>query len=237
VARRLDLRVGDVVTADVAMPDGAHRVRGTLSGIYGPTGLLKDTVTLPSDDVAAALSANGMAPWTDAFLFCESPDALASEIARGPDADRLLAVPRNDLAQEARTRLFREVGPFLRSGATWVALAGFVGLVLWQQSARLRRRRSEYAVLSALGADRNTLMGLDSLEQALRLGLVIAIGTAGGLAVMRDLNGAYVPAETLVVTLAALIAVGVATVMVGAWSVSRNLTRRPLSDALAKGLS
>jgi hypothetical protein len=235
VARRFGLRVGDEVTTRAVLPGSSLALSGRLAGIYGPTGLLKDSIVLPATpDLVDAVAADQGVSWTDVFVHTADPHGLVEEIVSGTDAERLVAVARPSLGAEARTRLLREVGPFLRSAATWVAIAGFVALALWQQSTRLLRRRREHAILTALGMSRRRLVTLDALEQSARLGLASIVGLLGALILFQTAYGMYVPSGVVAGVVATIGITVAASIAIGALVVGRYLGRRSLATTLAR---
>ena len=233
-ARRLRLRVGDTVRAVASFPDREVPLTGLLAAIYGPSGMMRDSIVLPIDaGLESSEDIGGGSRWSDLFVSCSDPEALVREIETGPDADRLLAVRRLALHTEAKTRLAREVGPFLRHGAVWVTIGAFVSLALWQQSVRASRRIGEYAILTALGMRSRSLVALDALEQVLILVVSSLMGAASGLLVMREWTATFVPPEVIRASSIVLVVAVVVTTCVGALSVRWRLSRRNLTEALS----
>lgn len=234
-ATLFDLHVGDELLVTLLPLGDKVTVRGRLAGIYGPTAGLDKTIVVPyTSELRASLDEHDVGPYTDLFVTSSEREAVSSAVWDSFSDREVAVITRSDAQAESRSRLAEEVGPFLRNSATWVAMVGLVALALWQQSTRLARRRGEYAVLAALGMSRNGLIALDAAEQAARLTAAVILGTAGAIALTTGYNHMYVPRGALAGALGALGLAVVLTMLIGAWSVRRDMTRHPLADSLAK---
>ena len=237
-ARLLGARVGDELTAAVAFPSGPVEMVGVLAGIYGPSGDAERCLALPLTPELELANEKvvGDVVCSDLFVRCDDPAALAADLSADPrTAEQLFAIARPDLASESRSRLHREVGPFLRSSASWVALAAFVALSLWQRGARHERRIRTYATFVALGMARRDLLALDVAEQSLVLGLVSMASMGLGTALLQDVGGGFAPPGALRglgLLLAGAVALSVAT---GAAMLRRRLATLSVPDLLAGG--
>ncbi len=183
------LRVGEVIVP-ILVAD-TYRLFPTLSENDGPSVILNRDQLIAWMDEVSFSSSTVLGP-NEIFLSLKpgaDPDAVAKAFSSGAfRADRAIS------RQEALTR--NERNPLIAAGGTGILFVAFVAILALVAAAMLaslvtsvRRRRTEFAVVRALGMSRGQIVRMLILEYGLVFSAGILAGGFMGLVVGRQMLG------------------------------------------------
>ncbi|MFT2017076.1 FtsX-like permease family protein [Streptomyces sp. 796.1] len=115
----------------------------------------------------------------------DKDDAVVTALRQRPDVDPALVIARSEIAHELHDDPFG-AGPQagLAAAALVAAALAAVGFAV-SMAGSLRERGAEFGVLRALGTPRRQLARMVAAEQALLIGLALAVGVALGTVLTR----------------------------------------------------
>jgi ABC-type antimicrobial peptide transport system permease subunit len=157
-----------------------------------------------SDGPALVLNRDQLADWTNSFTFNAGSHVRPEEIwlSLAPDADRELLTERlvgtefrvKGLVDRQKERATIESNPLIAAGGAGILVVSFLAILVLVGAALLvslwmavQRRRTEFAVMRAMGVSRGQILRLLAFEYMLVAAVGLLVGAYLGLMVGRQM--------------------------------------------------
>lgn len=197
LAHALKLKPGNKIILELRIHDKIYKQSGFVAGIYAPTRESSKLAAAPfTEETRQATKLNtGGILYSDIFIKTSDKEELINLVSSKEFFREGALIERENELKNAENYINKIINPFMRTGATYIAIATYLFFVLREQWARLEKRRKNIAIFIALGIRNRQLIILNMIEQIF-IGVITTLGGYwGGKYLMQDIWGQYLPAQ------------------------------------------
>lgn len=244
IARKLDASVGNRIRLLWRFPTRELKVTRTVQAIYAPSGKLRGSLILVSrgslEDAIQEyfrqqpLPESQLISFSNAFLSVAEPGRARSMIeAAGGDPRELQALTKEQRQAAARRQAERILPRMWQNILFWSLTVAAILVLRREQTARLKRREPDMAVLVAVGAPIRWLQLVHLFETLAATCVAAVLAVVAARWTVMNLMGVYLPSAAAVRLVVTAVIV---TLLLGAWggaSIRRRIRAIPVSRLLA----